>query len=335
MRVLQLVFTLSVCFAIGQAEARERIRIVGSPSDVGLVQPAAESFASHWHQDMPGLEATGAALGFKLFCKGVGFEHPDAVVTSRSITEHERKTCAANGVDAITRIPVGRDATVLVSKSGGVNLDISPGQLFSALATQVDQAGTPVPNPYERWSQIVPALPDKEILVMAPEPNTSASHVFHELVLTEGCRAHPSVMALEPEERDQACRDLRDDGHVVSATKREKDVIGWLQRHPNAYAVTSYTTLLKGNGSISASAIDGVVPTPETLASARYPLTTTLYIYVKDRHLRSLPSLQQLVYEITSERAISPEGYLTEQGLVPLDDISRNQARDRALRLGL
>jgi hypothetical protein len=48
-----------------------------------------------------------------------------------------------------------------------------------------------------------------------------------------------------------------------------------------------------------------------------------------------VPGLQQLVYELTSERSLSPEGYLAEDGLVPLDEQGRNRARDRALALGL
>ena len=134
------------------------------PLDVGLVQPAVESFASHWHQDMPWLEATGTALGFKPFCKAADFEPLDAVISSRPMTERERATCSTNGVDAISKIPVGRDA---------------------------------------------------------------------------------AVMALPPADRDLAYRDLRNDDRAVSPAERKSAVIGWLRAHPNAYAVTSYTTLLQ------------------------------------------------------------------------------------------
>ena len=34
-------------------------------------------------------------------------------------------------------------------------------------------------------------------------------------------------------------------------------------------------------------------------------------------------------------RALAPDGYLIEQGLVSLDDRGRNRARDKALKLGL
>ena len=52
-------------------------------------------------------------------------------------------------------------------------------------------------------------------------------------------------------------------------------------------------------------------------------------------HAHALPGLQGFLYEFTSERAISPDGYLVtnEVGFVPLDDIGRNRARDMALSL--
>jgi phosphate transport system substrate-binding protein len=47
----------------------------------------------------------------------------------------------------------------------------------------------------------------------------------------------------------------------------------------------------------------------------------------------SISGLQQLIYEFTSERAMSPNGYLADTGLVPLDDRGRNRARDHAISL--
>jgi phosphate transport system substrate-binding protein len=332
MRALYVVVALSTLLIAGPAEARDRIRVVGSASAIGLIQPAAESFSSHWQQDMPALEVTGAALGFGLFCAGVGFEHPDAMVTFRAITPGELSACGKNGVAAVTQIEIGRDAAVL---AGNPPIDVTRSELFAAVAARVDRGGALAANPNTRWVQVRAELPDQEILVMAPEPNTSASHAFQTLALAEGCKGQPAIMALDQDARDRACLDLRKDGRVVSAAKREREVIGWLESNPGAYAVTAYSNLVVSDERISVSALEGVAPTPQTLANARYPLTTTLYLYVKDAHLRPIPGIQQFVYELTSERAIAPEGYLAERGLIPLDDVSRNWARDQALRLGL
>lgn len=336
MRALRPFVILSVLLLVaGQAVARERLRIVGSSDGVALLQTAAQSFADHWHQDVPGLEATGTAIGIELFCAGIGFEHPDIVVSSRPITERELASCRDNGVDSITRFAIGRDAAVIASKAGGPTLDISRAALFAALAARIDRGGEVVANPYSRWTEIDPGLPDLEIRVMAPEPNTSASHAFQESGLAEGCKAHAAIMAMEPVARARACREGRRDGHLKAAAKRQNAVVEWLAENPHAYAIVSYTDVVNAAGRIVANAVEGIMPTPQTLADAGYPMTTTLEVYVKDGHLKSLPSLQHFVFELTSEAAISPDGYLAQQGLIALDDQGRNQARDQALRLGL
>jgi phosphate transport system substrate-binding protein len=58
-----------------------------------------------------------------------------------------------------------------------------------------------------------------------------------------------------------------------------------------------------------------------------------MYVYVKNRHIAEIPGLQELLYELTAEHTISPDGYLVSRGLVPLDDRGRNQARDMAISL--
>jgi phosphate transport system substrate-binding protein len=49
--------------------------------------------------------------------------------------------------------------------------------------------------------------------------------------------------------------------------------------------------------------------------------------------VESIKGLQYFLYAFTSERAISPDGYLAEKGFLPLDDRGRNRARDIALSL--
>jgi phosphate transport system substrate-binding protein len=47
----------------------------------------------------------------------------------------------------------------------------------------------------------------------------------------------------------------------------------------------------------------------------------------------AIKGLQKFLYESTSEKAIGPEGYLSEAGFIPLNDRWRNQARNLALSL--
>jgi phosphate transport system substrate-binding protein len=180
-----------------------------------------------------------------------------------------------------------------------------------------------------------PALPSADILVMAPEPNTSAAIAFQELGLVEGCRSHDGILGLEDDQRERVCRSLRRDDHVINATKREDGVVAWLEDNENGFAVMNYTSYKAFADQAIANRIEAIEPSQKTIGSKRYPLATGVYVYVKDRHAKEVAGLQQFVYELTSERALAPDGYLVEQGLVSLDDIGRNRARDEALQFGL
>ncbi|MEW8584151.1 MAG: substrate-binding domain-containing protein, partial [Candidatus Thiodiazotropha sp.] len=136
-------------------------------------------------------------------------------------------------------------------------------------------------------------------------------------------------------EREKICRSLRRDNHVVNSAKREDVTIGWVEDDDSRHAITSFTNYMIYSDKLDASLIEGVEPTYETISNQRYPLVTGLYVYVKDQHKQHLPNLQNFLYELTSERALAPEGYLAEDGLVTLDDIGRNKARDMVLEFGM
>ncbi|MBT2970941.1 MAG: substrate-binding domain-containing protein [Candidatus Thiodiazotropha sp. (ex Ctena orbiculata)] len=158
---------------------------------------------------------------------------------------------------------------------------------------------------------------------------------FHELVMVEGCKTYQALDALEKAEREKICRSLRRDNHVVNSAKREDVTIGWVEDDDSRHAITSFTNYMIYSDKLDASLIEGVEPTYETISNQRYPLVTGLYVYVKDQHKQHLPNLQNFLYELTSERALAPEGYLAEDGLVTLDDIGRNKARDMVLEFGM
>ena len=143
------------------------------------------------------------------------------------------------------------------------------------------------------------------------------------------------IDGLDDVERERVCRSLRRDDHVINAAKREDEVVAWLENNPNSYAVVNYTTYKDFADRTAANPIDAIEPSEETIGNNRYPLVTGAYVYVKNRHAAQIPGLQEFLFELTSERALAPDGYLIEQGLVSLDDRGRNRARDKALKLGL
>ena len=77
MKKLNFVLSLLVAIAIsGVASARDQIKIVGSSTVYPYATIVAEKFGKSGFKT-PVIESTGTGGGMKLFCAGVGVQHPD------------------------------------------------------------------------------------------------------------------------------------------------------------------------------------------------------------------------------------------------------------------
>ena len=102
------------------AQARDQIEIVGSSTVFPFATAVAEQFGRTSKFKTPVIESTGSGGGMKLFCAGIGLEHPDVTNASRRIKEKEFKKCQANGID-LTEIVIGFDGIVLANAKGARN----------------------------------------------------------------------------------------------------------------------------------------------------------------------------------------------------------------------
>ena len=73
----------------------------------------------------------------KLFCAGVGVEHPDITNASRAIKKSEYDTCQANGVTEIIEVKIGYDGIVLANSKKAAPFKLSRKDIFLALAKDV------------------------------------------------------------------------------------------------------------------------------------------------------------------------------------------------------
>jgi phosphate transport system substrate-binding protein len=131
------------------ALARDQIRIVGSSTVFPFSTAVAEQFGRSTNFATPVVESTGTGGGFKLFCAGVGVDHPDITNASRRIKESEFKNCSDNGV-SITEIKIGYDGIVLANSIDGPEIKLTRKQIFQALAKMVPVDGKLVENPYQK-----------------------------------------------------------------------------------------------------------------------------------------------------------------------------------------
>ena len=174
-----------------QAQSRDRISIVGSSTVFPFSTAVAENFGRVTSYPTPKVESTGSGGGLKLFCAGVGTQHPDITNASRAIKSSEIERCASNGVEKITEIKIGYDGIVLANSNEAPRSELTREQIFLALAKEVPQNGKLVPNPYKHWSDIDKSLSNKEIEVLGPPPTSGTRDAFVELVMEEACENFP------------------------------------------------------------------------------------------------------------------------------------------------
>ena len=78
----------------------------------------------------------------KLFCAGIGLEHPDITNASRRIKEKEFKKCQANGID-LSEVVIGFDGIVLANAKGAPQLKLTLEQIYLATAKKVPDPNKP------------------------------------------------------------------------------------------------------------------------------------------------------------------------------------------------
>ncbi len=318
---------------VGVAEARDQIRIVGSSTVFPFSTAVAEQFGQTSGFSTPVVESTGSGGGLKLFCAGVGAEHPDMTNASRAIKDSERELCASNGVKDVTEVKVGFDGIVLANSKVAESVNLTIPQIFTALAAEVEVDGAVVANPYTNWNEIDPALPNAAIEVLGPPPTSGTRDAFVELVMETGCEAFPAIAALEETDEDKfeaVCATMREDGRFVEAGENDNLIVQKLEANPAAFGIFGFSFLDQNLDKMQGSFVDGVEPTFENIAAGDYPVSRSLFFYVKNAHIGVIPGMEEFVTEFTSEAAYGDDGYLTDKGLIPLPEEDRDAVRQQA-----
>lgn len=327
---LSCLVSALACAAAGTAQARDQIRIVGSSTVFPFSATVAERFGRATDFKTPVVERTGTGGGLKLFCAGVGEGYPDITNASRRIKASEFANCVKNDI-TMTEIKIGFDGIVLANSWDAAALELTLAQIFLALAQRVPVDGTLAPNPYRRWSDIDPGLPDTRIEVLGPPPTSGTRDAFVEIAMEGGCAALASAKALGLSK--SACHVLREDGAFIEAGENDNLIVQKLEANPDAVGIFGFSFLDQNFDRVQGAVIDGIAAEFENIASGDYPIARSLFVYVKKEHMGVVPGLREFVAELTSEGAWGPDGYLVDKGLIPLPDGERQLVRDAARAL--
>jgi len=318
------------------ASGREYISIVGSSTVYPFATVVAEQFGKSTAYKTPKIESTGSGGGFKLFCAGVGVEHPDITNASRRMKESEFEQCQQNGVKEIVEVKIGYDGIVIANSKKAAPLKLTRKDIFLALAKDVpDPAGgeKTIPNPYKTWKDVNPSLPDKTIEVLGPPPTSGTRDAFGELCMEAGADEIGWIKALSKTDSKRyktIAYTMREDGAFIEAGENDNLIVQKLEANPNALGIFGFSYLDQNMDKIQGSYVDGVQPTFEAIADGKYPVSRPLFFYVKNAHAGVIPGIKEYIDQFANDKAWGPEGYLSEKGLIPMPDAERAKYKDAA-----
>lgn len=350
---------------VTQAQNRDTISIVGSSTVYPFATVVAERFGRSSNFKAPKIEATGSGGGLKLFCKGVGADTPDIANSSRAIKQSEYDDCQKNGVTDIVEVLIGYDGIALALAASAPKLQLGLKDIYLALAKDIPGPdGKLIPNPHKTWKDVNPALPATAIEVLGPPPTSGTRDAFAELAMGGGAKQIPALKALRDLTADQAdeikaamvalgipagvyqalqekngkapkgeevfdtvAYAIREDGAYIEAGENDNLIVQKLAGNPKAVGIFGYSFLEENADKVQGAEIDGVVPDFDTIASGEYPVSRSLFFYVKAAHVGKIPGVQEYAIEFTSNKAMGEDGYLAERGLIPLADAELKQVQ--------
>ena len=340
MKLKTLALAASVAVAsismVGVAHARDQIQIVGSSTVFPFSTKVAEEFGRSTKFKTPVVESTGSGGGMKLFCSGVGMEHPDITNASRRIKSREFKKCTENGI-TITEIKVGYDGIVLGNAKSGPEFFLTTKDIFLALAKQVpDGKGGLIANPNVTWSDVNKNLPATKIEVLGPPPTSGTRDAFVELAMEKGAKKFPELKALKKSDKKAfkiVAHSIREDGAFIEAGENDNLIVQKLIANPNAVGIFGFSFLDQNADKIKGAIVEGNMPSFDRIANGDYPISRSLYFYVKREHVGKVPGIEEYVAAFTNEEAWGPDGYLVDKGLIPLPEADRASMAKQAKAL--
>ncbi len=151
-----------------------------------------------------------------------------------------------------------------------------------------------------------------------------------------GCKTFPDIKAMKKADKrayKAVCHTIREDGAFIEAGENDNLIVQKLEANPDALGIFGFSFLDQNTDKIQGSIIDGVAPTFDDIADGRYPVSRSLYFYIKNAHVGKVPGITEYVAEFTGETAWGPDGYLADKGLIPMPEAERSKWREKARAL--
>ena len=110
-------------------------------------------------------------------------------------------------------------------------------------------------------------------------------------------------------------------------------IVNKLSADPELFGLFGFSYLIANKDKIKAAAVNGVKPSLKRYSRLFISNRKTIIFYVKKAHIGVVPGIHEYLKEFTAKKAMGPEGYLTDVGLVPLSPDKYKTTRTSALKL--
>ena len=313
--ILSILLLVTGC-AFSPVLAREanQISVVGSSTVFPFATIASEKWSKSTGHKAPIIESTGSGGGLKLFCAGIGIQHPDITNASRAIKKSEKELCAKNGITPIEYL-IGYDGITFSNSNKAPQYKLTKEHIFLAVAKDIPSNGKWVENGYIYWSNIDPNLPKVKINVIAPPPSSGTRDAFVELVMHSVCKKIYKMPKKGEDGYKARCSSLREDGLVVEAGENDNLIVAKLTNDQSRFGIFGFSFLDQNRDRVQGSIIDNVSPSFDTIADGSYGVSRPLFFYVKKEHIGVIPNLQSYADYFMS--LATDDGPLADAGLIP------------------
>lgn len=316
---------IASAFLATSLSANDQIRITGSSTVYPFTSYVAEEFGTTTKNPTPIVESTGSGGGMKIFCAGEGLDTPSFTNSSRPMKIKEFETCQANGVKDITGLMVGFDGIAVAQSKENPKMDLKLEHIFLALAEEVPSADgkSLVKNPYKYWNEIDSSLPKREIRMIGAPTTSGTRDSFDEMVMEAASKKFDTYG-----ESKGKYKKIRTDGVYIPGGENDNLIVQQLTQDKAALGYFGYSFLEENHNKIAGVDLNGVEANAENIASSKYPVSRSMFIYMKNAHIGKVKGMEDFMNLYSSNSMIGQKGVLKTIGLIPMPAETLSKVQD-------
>lgn len=314
---------------------RDYMRVMGRPEVLAYPVAVSTQMSASARRKYPQIEKSSEEGVRRSFCATLR-DSPDVIIGPFAASLSADKLCGPQ--EPLLALPFGRQVIVLYTAPGAPKLAVTREQLFRALVRELPANDTNAaeagfkPNPYKRWRDISPDLPDIPIHILAPPRRALQWLTVEDLLMRPVCMGLPAMKVLveiDEQSAEQHCLSRRTDPAVVYADGEKYNANPAIVPKGTDVALNERRAMLLMPDAMPA-AIDGIVPDADSLNADRYPLARPILAVVKIKRLDTIPNLRTFIMELVSPAASGPTGYLTRYGMDVLPEAALRRSALKA-----